>query len=267
MKAKNLKLLPNQVLVKIEDDYETYQVNGRDTGIMSAITMDTTGQRVSVFGTIINVCEKLRYLGDELKKAKAENNEGDYLTSVRDRVREKSCKFNVPIEVKPGDRVMYLYKNQFDAYKSGKVVRTDDEGTCMFMDYSNLRAIVISEDSLYPLNGYLFVKSKELKKESVSEGGILLLEKKHMGMKFKRASAFAEVLEVGCFVDGYLEFLDSPADDRHKISKDDILIYDGRMATNLEFVTHQTLKTARMLLHRKDIHAHVLDKSLFEFQD
>ena len=272
IKTANVKPLANWVLVKFEKDHETYQMDGKDTGILNALSVGTAGQRMNVFGEVIAVPSELRYLGKHMERAHkiysdyTRSDGFNELEMQRTKLRDESVNYDVPMELKPGDKIVYFYKNQLDAFRYGAVLYDTDLGSdnVMFMRYDNIRATVIGEDELYPLNGAIFVEPLTLRTDELTDAGIILMEKKHMDMKVKPKVAYGRVKEVGCHCKGYLEF-PGISDVKMELQPGDIICYDGRMARQLQFDLHQTLKTKRHIVMRKDIYRIVDDPSKFDF--
>lgn len=261
-KVSEIKMMPNWVLVKVKEDYETYQIGGKDTKIYNPLSVGTAGQRMNITGTVLGVPNELRYSGNDLKAWNKIISEGES-TLRAEEIKRGSNGFDVPMELSAGDEVLYLYKNQIDSYQNGMVMRdVDCGGSVMIMKYDTIRAIIKGEDELYPLQGRIFIEPLELKSESSLE---IITNDKHMGMKINRKPGFGRVVEAGAFCNGYLDFPDSPADDRYPLKKGDIVYYDGRMANHLQFDLHQTFKTKRLMLSRKDVLGVIEDKSMFEF--
>lgn len=264
LKISQIEIPANYVLVKADEDYETYQIEGRDTGIRNALSVGTAGQRMSIYGTILKNPDQLVYNGNELRAARSRSTGKEEDQDLIDRLRNHSVMYDVPIETKVGDRILFFYKSQLDCYKDNRVLFTD-EGTVMLMKYDSLYAVVHENENLYPLNGYVFLELKELQKEKVTEGGLHLLEKTHQGVKAKKGVSIGRVVEAGCFVKGYLEFLDRSADSFQRYSPDQHVYFNGLYSRNLQFALHQTLKVPRLVVHRKDIYGIIPDISGFEF--
>lgn len=264
---ENYRLLKNYVLVLPDDDYETFQLNGHETGIYTSLATDQVGQRVAVSGTVISVAEELTYLGKELLKHQLSGISSEDLTLVTDIIRNDSVLYDVPIETKAGDKVMFFYKNQIDCYREGRTVMMDVNGSTKFaflMKYDGLNAVILGEDKLKPLNGYLFVEKVELKSQKFTESGLELVEADFMGMKKKKGFAIGRIVEVGSECRGYLEF-PSVRPDGYNYSPGDYVYYDERFTHNLQHENHQTHKTARVILKRKDVHGIVIHPSKLEF--
>lgn len=264
IKISELDIPTNYVAVKADEDYDNYQVDGRDTGIKSGLAFGTAGQRVSIFGTVVKAPNKLVFLGDEIRETRNIYGDSEQGTDEADLLKHQSVLYDVPVEVKAGDRVMYFYKNHMDAYRNNMVIHTD-EGPVMIMRYDTLTAVLLSEDELYPLNGYLFIELKEKATDKQTTAGIHLLEKTHMGVKFKNKMSIGKVIEVGSLVNGYIEFLNEAPDDATEFKNGDFIYFDARMTRNLQFNLHQTLKTPRIVLHRKDIYGIIPQPEKFEF--
>lgn len=262
---EKLRIPANYVLVKPKQDYDTYQIDGRETGILSALSVDTVGQRVAIYGTIMKVPEKLVYNGSDLRAVQQSRYPEDYAQPMIDDLKRSSVQFDVPMEVQLGDNVMFYYKNQIDCYKEGRVIHSD-QGTLLMMKYDTLRAISYGEDRVYPLNASVFIRRITLAEEEITASGLIKLQQTHMGMSKKKKIQIGMVTEAGCRCKGYIDF-PGAGRDQLQLNYGDFVYYDGRMGTNLEFSTHQTLETPRIVIKQKDIWGILPDPSKLQIRD
>ena len=259
IKLETLRIPANYVLVKANEDYETYQIDGRDTGIRSALSLGTAGQRISVYGKVVKVPQRLVYSGADLAAIRSRFGDDEAGQAHIDRIKKESVLYDVPVEIKPGDDVMFIYKNQLDCYKEGRVLYTED-GPMMLMKYDTLKCVVLGPDEIYPLNAAILVKKIKLEDDEVTAGGLIKIEQQHMGMALKKKISIGLVMEAGCLSNGYLEF-PLAGRDKYVIKPGDYIYYDGRMGTNLEYETHQLLKTPRVMIRQKDVWGIIPDPS------
>lgn len=254
-----LKIKQNYVLINPRDEYETYQINGRETGILNSIDDDTLGERSAVFGKIFGVPERLVFNGKLIEECKQKMYGG--LPQVQkdvDRLKQTSVLYHVPMEVAVGTNVLFSYKNQIDCYRDNRVFCTEDGLELILVKYDTLFAAEIDKDVLMPLNGFVFVERVELKSEVGSE--YILQDREQMGMKKKKAYTCGRVLEIGTPCAGYLEF-PNVVDNTKRINPGTYIFFDERHARNMQHELHQTHPTARLMVHRKDIHGFVENPS------
>lgn len=258
IKVSDIKIPLNYVLIKPDSDYESYQLNGRETGILSGTSIDTAGQVVAVTGTVMQKPMRLKFLLEDLHRVNRHYT-GDDREARITKVKEDSVKYDVPIEVERNDRVIFFYKNQFDVYKTARVLFTD-EGTMYLIRYDDLFCTFKGKDKFYPLNGYVFIEPIELPKE-ILEGsdfeklssGIIKPTFTHQGFNKKNKIGVARITHSGCICKAYLDFPDQ-SDDTIKLKTGDYVLYTTAYAGNIQFDLHQSLsEKKRLRIHRKDI--------------
>lgn len=258
IKAKDLTIPFNYVLIKPDSDHEYYQMNGRDTGIRIGSSVDAAGQVVAVTGTVYSTPKRLRFLLDDLYRAQRHFKGDEYDAKVT-KIKEDSVRYDVPVETEVGDKVVFFYKNQFDVYQKGRVFHTD-EGILYLMRYDDLFCTYKGSDDFYPLNGYIFIEPVELKNNilegsdfEVSNSGLISPTFTHQGFGKKKKVSLGKVTHVGCICKGYIDFPDQ-SDDRNPLNIGDYIVYSTNFAQKIQYELHQTLsEKQRLRLHRKDI--------------
>ena len=264
---ENYRTLNNLVLVLPDEDYETFQISGRETGIYTSLAAGTVGERACVTGTVLAVPETVIYNGKRILELKEKHLAPELEQVGIDKLKKGSLVFDVPIEVNNGDKVLFFYKNQIDCYRDGRSVPIDVNGVTRFallMSYDTLNAVELSPDNLKPLNGFIFVEKVELKSNVLSESGLELVNFKMMGgLPKKRPFGIGRVVEAGSMCYGYLDFPEIKPDD-YPVKAGDYVFIDERYTHNLQHANHQTHKTPRIIVKRKDIHGVVLDPSKLE---
>lgn len=291
-----VRLLANYVLVKPDKKFETYQFGGRETGILTASSkLDPSGkyisteqEHVAISGIVYGVPEKLVYNAKAIWNLQ-DNNDYRKGTFVRtkwvqqdiDRLRNDSVQFDVPMEVKVGDRVYFEYMAHMFAEQQGLWVDTT-EGKMMLIKYD----LLIMTDEIM-LNGFLLIENEKIKKETVKvefggnlmanaesweiegevlQSGIVLVgtreEKKYRSYAYatlqKSAHPCKSYLDFrgkddwGVFIWRNGGFVNADRD----LVQGDTLIYDPRFAKEIEFGLHRVLSEKKLLrIQRKDIYA------------
>lgn len=264
---ENYRTLNNLVLVLPDEDYETFQIAGRETGIFTSLAAGTAGERACVSGTVLAVPETLIYNGKRILDLKRKHLSPAAEQAEIDRLKKDSLVFDSPMELAVGDKVLFFYKNQIDCYRDGRSVPVDVFGTTKFallMCYDTLNCVELAPDKLKPLNGLIFVEKVELKSNVKSASGLELVNFKMMGgLPKKRPFGIGRVVEAGSMCYGYLDFPEIKPDD-YPIKPGDYVFVDERYTHNLQHANHQTHKTPRIIVKRKDIHGVVLDPSKLE---
>lgn len=281
-----LRLTNNYILVLPDPYFDTYQFGGKETGILtSSYTIDDKGnkdttkdQHIAVSGTIYAVPETLWYYGREVQSLLERNNFFTmHGTKVRNRedqsaiddYRRRSVEFDVDVECKIGDKVYWEYLAHKIADNTGLWFDTI-HGKMMLVKYDMLILAVRDED-IYPLNGYLIIENEELEKKEVEPGvqgivrdsGIVLVNQKTE--KKTRVTCEAKVIRKGGRCRHYLNhkhvgdagFFSTPdiAWSGHDVEVGESILYDPRMAKEVEFGLHRTLSSHRLLrIQRKDIY-------------
>lgn len=243
----NIRIPSNYVLIKPDPDHEKVGeiIIGKDN--------PTEARHYSITGTVLATPEKLIYNGRkiaELKKGAIIDN-----TEIQ-RLHKQSIEFDVPMELKTGDKVWFHYNEQFNARTQGQGIETKD-GYAIFMRYDSLFAYKRIDHPLTPVNGLIFVEPitdivvedgrNLIKHESGIDIVVLNKEKK------LRKQQLGKVIRVGVPCDGYLNhgLYDSDC-----VQEGDTICYARQLATPFEYDLHRTVEDNRELfkVRRKDIY-------------
>lgn len=275
------KILYNYVLVKPDEDFETYQIKGKELGLIApSFKYEGTGENqkrisvkernVAVTGTVYQVPKLLQFNLDQIKALKSRYTThkviGGQLRMVNlpiqfeiDQLTKSSVQFNVPMEVVVGDKVNFSYMAHKQALEQGLVIDTEF-GEMYLMKYDMLYMTVgENNEPKKMLNGWVLVEPDEI--EVLNENGkefvatsteIVLLAPKSKLRKSKK-NQLGTVKNAGTLCKGYLQQPDK-SDGTNKIKNGDKLLYDPRMATKLEYETHQIYSDKiHHLVQRKDV--------------
>lgn len=288
MNAKQINILFNYVLIKPDQHLETYQMRGKEIGLISPDFKYENGEKISVkernfstIGTVYAVPQNLVFNLDKILHLKEHNTlhvvEGDDLRVVNigvhrqiDQLINSSVKYNCPMEVNIGDRVNFSYMVHKQAKESKMIVDTD-EGEMYLVKYDMLY-MTVSEDNkpLKMLNGWLIVEPEEIEvlkengKEFIEhESGLVTLTPKNKIKKFKK-NQIGKVINYGTKCERYLT-----EPNKHDFWIDSQLqgkvLYNSGLAQKMEYDTHQIMSDKVLhLLQRKDIHMVVDNDYSFE---
>lgn len=275
------QILSNYVLVKPDNDIESYQIAGRETGIIApSFKYEGTGENekrisvkernVSVTGTVYATPKHLYFNLDDIRSLK--NNYTTHkvirgqLALVNfpvqfqiDQLTKGSVQFKVPMEVKVGDRVNFSYMAHKQCIDEGRLFETE-YGIMYLMKYDMLFCTVDKNHTpITMLNGWVLVEPEEI--ETLKEGaqeflaresGLVLLTPKNKAKKSKK-NQLGIIKNFGTICEGYLQQPDK-SDDRRDLSINQKVLYDPRMATKLEYETHQIFSDkVHHLIQRKDM--------------
>lgn len=267
----------NYVLVKVDDNLETYQLKGNETGIVSpdfkyenGKTLRVEERNYSVKGTVYAIPEKLSFKLNEIRalKARFETHKlvGKKLQLVNlsvqreiDSLTKASLLYGTQLEISVGDRVNFSYMAHKEAVDNGLSFDTE-EGKMYMIKYDMLNMTLNSEDKpLKMLNGFLLVEPEmmNVKKEGLGnvierESGIALAVMGHTFKKTRRNQIGSLILS-GSRNTGYLQQPDR-LDSTDELEKGQTLIYDSRLALRLEYESHQQMSEKVLhLIHRHHI--------------
>lgn len=287
MNINNIKIPSNYVLVKPDADFNSIIIDGRDTGIILGDSADAkdfladnyrdeaqdiatnSGQKKSVTGTVIKVCQKLIFNGEKLtKQRQGFSNDMAYMAMLS-KIRSESVVYDVPIEVKEGDKVVFDYVSHYECYQSGQYIETED-GDYFILKYDQLYAKYTKEDGsdLYPLNGKVFVEALEREKEVVL-GDILMVYTEDnksfdtVGYIKGKKLQIGQILASGCICKGYIDDLDM-GDDTTKLNNGDYIAFKWAYATPFQSEMHQKFFPNKrvMVLNRKDVALYIPNKAV-----
>lgn len=267
----------NYVLIKPDEQLETFQFKGKESGLYAPDFKYENGKKItvkernmSVFGTVYGIPEKLTFNRDEIENIKNNNTlfrmfNGERIPVNISKHREladltrNSVMFDTIVEVNKGDRVNFSYQAHKKA-KEDKMIIDTEEGEMYLIKYDMLYMTV--DKNLKPnkmLNGYILLQPEEIevKQEGAQEfielgNGLVGLAPKYK-IKKTRKTQKGIVLKVGNRCKGYLQFPDRN-DFIDKIEEGQQVMYDPRLCQKLEFDTHQIMSDKLLhLAQRKDV--------------
>lgn len=271
-------MLENYVLVLPDPHHETYQMKGRETGLIVTDFKYENGDKLSikernasVFGTVYSVPSRLRFNLSEIDKIKRENtlfvHVGGQMVPVNIPLHRKiaelthgSVNFNTDIEISKGDKVNFSYTAHKKCKEENMIIDTQ-LGPMFLLKYDMLYMVV--DEKYNPkkmLNGYLLVEPEQIEviKEGAQEfvdigNGLVKVAPKYKGKKTKK-SQNGIVRLAGSFCRGYLNEKDK-SDYHHNLPVGCKIVYDPRRCQKLEFETHQIMSDKILhLLQRKDVY-------------
>jgi len=275
--SSQVNMLSNYVLVLPDPQLETYQVKGKELGLISpdfkyenGTKITTREKNMSVFGTVYGVPTSLTFNLSKIEKLTKQNTlfirkNGQQVPVNISMHRElgelnrNSVLYDVDIEVKKGDRVNFSYLAHKKAKDENMIVDTE-LGEMYLIKYDLLYMVV--DENFKPkrmLNGYVVVEPEmiEVKKEGAQEfiehtGGLVTLAPKQRLKKTRRTQKGRVVL-AGTYCRGYLQHPDKRDYVKH-LDTGQKIIYDPRMAQKLEYDIHQIMFDKVLhLVQRKDI--------------
>lgn len=263
--VKNIRIPFNWVLIKLDPNFETYQVSGKETGLISPSykyekgnQVDAKSKNFSTTGTVYGVPEQIRFTRSDIHKIKASiiterNNEkviadGSLLYKIN-RLKEAGCRFETENELVVGDHVKFSYQ----IHLRSQFFETE-EGNMCFVKYDDI--YMTTEGKM--VNGYILIDPDT--QDTVKEKGMIMtmaagLVLPKLGNNYKRGArwAYGKVLHSGKKIGGYFDS-DKYCDDDMDVQPGDRLIYDPRVAVQYETDNHMQLADRRLyLIQRKDI--------------
>jgi len=269
---KNIRIPFNYVLIKPDPDFETYQLAGKETGLIAPTYKYEKGNRVdaknknfATTGTVYGVPEQIRFTREDIKAIKASiiterNNEkviadASLLYKIN-RLKEAGCRFETENELAIGDHVKFSYQ----IHLKSQYFDTE-EGKMCFVKYDDIYMTTAGK----MINGYLLIdpELQETEKEGAatfvrSTTGLVIPK---LGGTYKRSArwAYGRVLHSGKPLTvngrpgGYFDF-PTYCDEDTDVQAGDKLIYDPRVAVQYETENHMELADRRLyLIQRKDI--------------
>lgn len=289
--VKNIKIPYNVVLVRVDDDYETYQFKGKDTGLYAPNYSYNDGKRVatpsknySVTGKVFGVPEKINFFREEIKMINRNHKlvhtdeqgrhqvvNGHLLREIND-LKKKSCRFETDNELCVGDTVKFSYYVHIAAKENNAIFDTE-EGKMYFIKYDDI-FMTVDEDNKPKkmINGYILVDPdvKETEKDGAMEYeetsfGLVLPKlkedtKQRRGSKcmegkvLKSAKPLTATSEEGKkHLGGYFDIQDYNEIDL-EVNEGDRILFDPRVAQQLEHEHHQSMSDHKLyMIQRKDI--------------
>jgi len=282
-KVKDIQMLFNHVLLKMDPSYESYQFSGKETGILASPIIYDKGKQIRVeeklvnpFGEVMKVPSALVYNGKKIaalvkkyqpvRSTDVFNEDGEPMRVIANysalheinQLKRSSVSYDTDIEVQVGDRVHVNYLHFLNAKQDGLFVDTE-EGRMVMVKYDLLRMTV--DENNQPkkmLNGYVLIEPEQydvdIKKEngnSIIEtaSGIALLNATNTKKTRKRQKGF--IVVGGTFLRGYLEE-PHKSDRAQNYKKGDRILYDPRFSVKLENDVHQIISEKDLYLIRRD---------------
>lgn len=272
---KTLKIPSNYCLIKPDEDLNTYQMGGRETGITVAQFTYEKGNSISikekhqsVKGTLYKLPERLVYNGHTIKKLREENNihavvQGERrlvdfsLQSKVDNLTLNSVIYDNIIEAKEGDRVFFTYLAHKKAIEENKILETS-EGKMYLIRYDMLYMTLKEEKPDKMLNGWVIIEPEHIETKKTEggleyvegQGGIIIPVKSTENRSRKMGKA--KVLYSGRPNSSYLQ--EPKSSDNVEISNGERIVYDPRGSKQVEISYHQTLSEKPLqFIQRKDI--------------
>lgn len=262
---KNVRIPFNYVLLKLDEDFDTYQINGKETNILTPTyayqgkeRIDTKHLNYAVTGTVLGIPEQIRFTRDAIKKIKAsivtKRNgrevlaDGSLLRRIN-RLKESGCRFETENELVVGDHVRVSYQVHLKAQ-----FFDTEEGRVCFVKYDDIYMTTSGK----MVNGYILVdpELRDLKTENgvkFEEKSGLVLPK--LGETYRRSAKWAvgTVVHIGKPIKGYFDFVEYN-DEEIDLNTGDRIIYDPRTALEYEMNIHTRLSDRKMyLIQRKDV--------------
>lgn len=278
IKASEVKMLHNYVLVLPDPQIETYQLKGSETGLFSPDFKYEKEAKISVkernyssMGTVYAVPQDLVFNGEEVDRIKKyyhlfklENGEVSLINlpmhKYMKELHDASVNFKVNMELEIGDRVNFSY-TAHKKTKESKLVVDTDLGEMYLIKYDMLYMVIDENNNpKRMLNGYVLVEPEEI--ETAMEDGVQVV-KHDSGLvtlapknkaKRRKKTQIGNVVLAGKHCEGYLQ-------ERHKsdhyfdLCSAERILYDTRAKQNLEYENHQIISSKTLhLIQRKDIH-------------
>lgn len=143
-----MQVTNNHILIRPDESYESL-------GRLELKTFVSSHNHARNTGVVVAAPDCIQYIGDQL------GFDAGFSDIEQDRYREMnemaiaSQDVKVPLEIKAGDRVMFRHIHLLVDEENNDFVDIDGE-KLLLIPYSSLIARV--DESLYPLNGYVFVE-------------------------------------------------------------------------------------------------------------
>ncbi len=275
------RILSNYVLVKPDADFTTYQIRGRESGLIAPDfkyegegdkqkKLSVKERNVSVTGTVYAIPKQLNFHLEELIHFRRNYHsiamhEGKVIWADFSILKQighyenASVNFKVEMEVNVGDKVNFTYQAHKECLESGRVLDTE-LGEMYLIKYDRLYMTVNQDSSPKKmLNGWMIVEPDEIKVKQEGAQEFIELTSGLVGLAPKsklnksRKNALGTVIKTGSICKGYLQEPEK-SDPTFPINEGEQLIYDPRACQKLEYESHQTFSDKTLhLIQRKDI--------------
>lgn len=269
---KNIRIPFNWVLIKPDPDFDTYQINGKETGLIAPTYKYEKGNRVdaksknyATTGIVYGVPEKIRFTREAIKAIKAsiitERNDQKVIADSSllykiNRLKEAGCRFETENELSIGDHVKFSYQ----IHLKSQYFDTE-EGPMCFVKYDDIYMTTAGK----MINGYILVdpELQDIKMENgralaQAAAGLVIAK---LGNNYKRSARWAygtvfysgKPLTIDGRKGGYFDF-PTYCDEDTDVQVGEKIIYDPRTAVQYETDIHMQLADRRLyLIQRKDI--------------
>lgn len=277
MKAKDIKPMNGYVLVKADKHHSTYQLKGRETGILvsnhSIINhdgvskiQDESHKNYSVKATVLKTPISINLPDDKFKNMdRGMITEGDNIgqyrcisTANRFKEYEKTVlKYGTEVEIKEGDRVHMSWR----VHEVSHHIETEDFGEVMFVKYDELVMTVDSEGNpLKMLNGWVLME--QIEQDGIETENGVSFKKSNSGLLLPLMNDRSKNVRSGkriwckCKLAGkpnssYKNF--DGKDEDYDISEGEKIIADKRGCRNLEQINHMYYEEKYIITHRRSI--------------
>lgn len=183
-----LELVSNIVLVKVDKDYDFIEIPGPNGVKIELQLIDFTKSGVqiqSITGTILKTPERLLF-HSELKNLKKgyDISDEEFNSMMR-----TSMPYDVEMNVREGDKVIFDVKHALDAEECGLLVDVEGVGYAVLMAYEALYAKE-NNGKVIPLNGWVIFLRDQKPSEWLTESGLWVVEKTD-----KYGSKYATIIE------------------------------------------------------------------------
>lgn len=241
--------LLNYVLVKPDKDH----TKDYKTGMYISDHYDPA-RHWSVSGTVIQIPQRLVYLGDELQALKSLGKlTGAYLHYAQQH-RMMSMDFDTEIEVQVGDKVYFNYSNHIAGSEEKKEFNSPTGEKLILMPYDSLY-VAVRGDECIPLNGYIYVKPLRYSIEDLQNMRKTAHGWKKPPKKGDIRKGWGVVEMVGSPNKGYLDYPD--AIDSTDIRAGQTVLFRKTLSFDMEWSYHKTLfQDTIYRMQRKDILAY-----------
>lgn len=178
---KKIKIPANYCLILPDEDYKHFHIDGKESVLEIGRTamvymdptdardhrmkesMDTHANHWAITGVVYQAPQRLRFYGGEMQSILKRPSLSDIDIEQVKRLADASVKYEVDMEVKNGDRVVFDPQVHITVTENSEYIDTD-LGRMYLVKYDRLRG-VIREDGVYPLNGvvlFRWVQDKEI---------------------------------------------------------------------------------------------------------
>lgn len=215
-----LEIVSNMVLVRLDPDYDFIEVPGANGTKVTLQLVDftkTQAQLQSITGTILKTPETLSFHAELQDHKKGETISEEEFNSLM----RTTMPYEVTMDVKEGDSVIFDVKHATDAEECGLLVDVEGIGYAVLMTYEALYAKQVG-DTVVPLNGWVIFMRDQKPNEWKTESGLWVCEKVD-----KYGSSYGTVIKADKPRKRYIEI--------HRFDPDVSLVTNDRIIINRRF--------------------------------